>query len=300
MEKNNYYKRIKTTLIILSIIIVGISLLGNILTSNEGSVTLLSFESFYVYIITISIALYKVFTNKKSNTMIFLSILTYLWTYFLVEQMITHITDIQINIELSFYLYLCSSIFLIVSLFFNNEKSETQITSIENQNKIKDINNNFIFTNFITGIKEIPLNTLVLLINNTPNNSLDLTYNIDNTNNKTINLPLTAIKNISYKSRVTMQETTKRVEEHETKSILLSAAVFGGNPLMQLLGNNGFNFIFNSLSNNYNKVNFNTYHEITIELVINNQKIKLILTSDNNPEEFIKLIPTNQNNRSII
>lgn len=63
-ENKNSSSSIKFFLILLSIIIVGVSLTGNILISDKGGVPLLSFERFYVYIITIGISLYMAL-NKK-------------------------------------------------------------------------------------------------------------------------------------------------------------------------------------------------------------------------------------------
>lgn len=152
----------------------------------------------------------------------------------------------------------------------------------------ENIEGNVLFTNFISGVKGISLNTIMLLIDDTPNKSLNFMYNIDG--NKIMKFPIETIKNITFKSRVRMQKSDKPVEENETKSMLLSAAVFGGNPLMQFAGNSGFNSLFESLSNNYDKVDYDSYYEITIEATINNQDFRIVLTSDTNPEEFINKI----------
>lgn len=153
-----------------------------------------------------------------------------------------------------------------------------------------DINeNNFIFTNFITGLKEIPYNTMTLLVNDITKNSVNLVYNVNN-NNQAIILPLNTIKNISHINKIRTPSSTKKIEENETKSMLLSAIMFGGNPLIQVVGNNSFNSLFNSLSNNYDKVNFNVYYEIIIEVIINNEEKKLIFTSEQSPENFINQI----------
>ena len=152
----------------------------------------------------------------------------------------------------------------------------------------ENIEGNVLFTNFISGVKGIPLNTIMLLIDDTPNKSLNFMYNIDG--NKIMKFPIETIKNITFKSRVRMQNSDKKVEENETKSMLLSAAVFGGNPLMQFAGNSGFNSLFESMSNNYDKVDYDSYYEITIEATINNQDFRIVLTSDTNPEEFINKI----------
>lgn len=154
-----------------------------------------------------------------------------------------------------------------------------------------DINideSNFIFTNIISGLKGIPLNTTILLVNDSTNNTLNLTYNLDG--NKMIKIPLTGIKNITFKTRVRMQNTTKEPTENDTKSTLLSAALFAGNPILQVAGQKGMTKLFDSMSDNYNKVDYNSYYEITLEANINGQDFKITLSSDTNPEVFISKI----------
>ena len=58
--------------------------------------------------------------------------------------------------------------------------------------------------------------------------------------------------------------------------------------MLQLAENSAFNSIFDEISNNYDKVKFNSYYEITIEMLINDQEIKFIMNTDTYPEEFIK------------
>ena len=87
-----------------------------------------------------------------------------------------------------------------------------------------------------------------------------------------------------------MNNFSKKVEDNETKSILLSTVVFGGNPAMLLLGKEGFNSLFNSISNNYDKIDYSAYYEITIDTLINGIETKLVLTSEKNPEQFINQI----------
>ena len=288
----NIFKTRKIIFIIISIIIVLFTLTGNMLTSKEGgAVSLTSFESFYVYIITIGITLYMVINNNKNaNIIIVLSILTYAWTYYLVQQMIKYIIDVNINIEPFFYVYLSSSIFLIISLFFNEKKQVSNELQNSKINIEKNLNkDNFIFANFVLGLKEIPYNTETLLVNNIPDNSLDLIYSINN-NNQTIKVPINNIKSISYKTSVKMQNVTKKIESNETKSMLLSAVVFGSNPILQLAGNSAFNSLFDGLSNNYDKINYNAYYEITIETFINDEEIKYILETNSNPDIFIKQV----------
>ena len=67
----------------------------------------------------------------------------------------------------------------------------------------------------------------------------------------------TIIRNISYTDKIRTSTTTPALKENETKSILLSAVMFGGNPLLQLAGNSVFNSLFDSASNNHEKIKFN-------------------------------------------
>ena len=297
MEKSsgNNVKTLKIIFIIIAIIIVLFTLTGNILTSKEGgAVSLTAFESFYAFIILIGISLYLVINNKSSNVLIFLSILTYGWTYYLVQEMIDYIKDVTIVIEPLFYVYLSSAILLIISLFINEKKQINNESSENIQNLDNDIKNNlnkdnFIFGSFVLGLKGVPLNTDVLLVNNITDKSLDLIYAIEG-NNQKIQLSINDIKNISYKSSVRIQNGSKKVESYETKSMLLSAAVFGGNPMLQLAGNSAFNSLFDEISNNYDRVNINEYFEITIETVINEEETRFIVSTDTNPDKFIKQV----------
>ena len=59
---------------------------------------------------------------------------------------------------------------------------------------------------------------------------------------------------------------------------------------MQYAGGKGINGLLDGLSNNYDKVDYDSYYEITIEALINNQNFRIVLTSDTNPEEFINKI----------
>ena len=144
----------------------------------------------------------------------------------------------------------------------------------------------FVFTNYMMGIKGLAYNTDMLLVNNIPDNTVDLIYAIDG-NNQVVKINKSDIKSMASNARVKMQNISKKAENNETKSMLLSAVVFGGNPILQMAGAGGFNSLFDSLSNNYNKVNLNTVYEITIEL---NDGRMYGLNSEIDPEEFINKI----------
>lgn len=279
-------KKTKTILLLISLIIVlFLSLTGDIIYTNKGTgVSLLGFESIYVYYITTIIALYQSSKNKNSNISTILSLLTYIWTYYLVYQMINYITEIEILIHTYFYIYLSSSIFLIISLFINNKEQINNKTNTEIPNNIDKAN--FIFTNFILGYKEIPFNETVLLVNNIPDKTLDIIYKINEiSNTKKINI--NNIKKITYTSKVRTSKQKEKIKENETKSMLLSTVMFGGSPIAHMLGNSAFNTFFDSMSNNYEKINLNVEYEI---IIINNEETKIILTSDIEPKEFINKI----------
>ncbi len=120
----------KLIFILLSFIIVMFSSTEAIVVSNKGSANLLTFESFYAYLVIIVFAIYNILKNKKSNLLIVLAMLTYAWTYLLIQQMINNITDVNITISNNFYLYLSSSVFLLFSLFINDNKKEETIEKL--------------------------------------------------------------------------------------------------------------------------------------------------------------------------
>lgn len=293
-RKINY---IKVILLIVSSVLVAFSTTGQIIISSKGSVSIMQFESFYLYIVTIIASIYLIINNKNANMPIIINLLSYLYTYYLVHETIKRVVEVKTTLGISYYIYMISSIFVLLSLFFNNKGKDLTKENELNNNVDKEIDkNNFLFTNFLTGLKGIALNTTILLINDNTDKTINMVYkDINNENNNlSIKIPIVNIKDISYISRVKMQNTSKKIEENSTKSALLSAAMFGGSPLLQLAGTTGLNNLFNSLSNNYEKVNYNSYYEITINTVINNIETKLIFTTDNNPEEFINLVNKNK------
>ncbi len=280
-------KTLKIVCIIISTLIVLLCSTTNILTSSTGGVSLTLFESFYVYLVLIAISLYLIFKGKKANIFLIISLLTYLYTYYLANQMINVLTDIKITFEPTYYIYLSSAILIIISLFLNEPKPQNNNLLENNLNLDK---NDFIFTNFVMGIKELPFNTVILLINDTLKNSINLNYSLDNVNKKTIELSKNTIKNITYTKKVKLTNVSKTTEDHQTKSMLLSVAMFGGHPIMQMLGAQEFNSLFDAVSNNYDKVKCDNYYEIMLETTLNNEDIKLVFNTDTNPEIFINKI----------
>lgn len=283
----------KLIFILLSFIIVMFSSTEAIVVSNKGSANLLTFESFYAYLVIIVFAIYNILKNKKSNLLIVLALLTYAWTYFLIQQMINNITDVNITISNNFYLYLSSSVFLLFSLFINDNKKKETIEKLSSSGN--DFGDSlFLFTSFVLGVKEIPFDSEVLITNNLEENTINLIYRINNSN-QNFQIQKNKIKNISCTSRARTAIKNKEVEDNETKSLLLSAVMFGGNPIVQTLGNDGFNMLFNTLSNNYDKVEFNVEYEIIIEYLMDNQLKRIVVVSKMNPKKFLDNILNNKN-----
>lgn len=283
----------KLIFILLSFIIVMFSSTEAIVVSNKGSANLLTFESFYAYLVIIVFAIYNILKNKKSNLLIVLAMLTYAWTYLLIQQMINNITDVSITISNNFYLYLSSSVFLLFSLFINDNKKEETIEKLSSSGNDFD-DSLFLFTSFVLGIKEIPFDSEVLITNNLEENTINLIYRINNSN-QNFQIQKNKIKNISCTPRARTAIKNKEVEDNETKSLLLSAVMFGGNPIVQTLGNDGFNMLFNTLSNNYDKVEFNIEYEIVIEYLMDNQLKRIVVVSKMNPKKFLDNILNNKN-----
>lgn len=283
----------KLIFILLSFIIVMFSSTAAIVVSNKGSANLLTFESFYAYLVIIVFAIYNILKNKKSNLLIVLALLTYAWTYLLIQQMINNITDVNITISNNFYLYLSSSVFLLFSLFINDNKKEETIEKLSSSGNDFD-DSLFLFTSFVLGIKEIPFDSEVLITNNLEENTINLIYRINNSN-QNFQIQKNKIKNVSCTSRARTAIKNKEVGDNETKSLLLSAVMFGGNPIVQTLGNDGFNMLFNTLSNNYDKVEFNVEYEIIIEYLMDNQLKRIVVVSKMNPKKFLDNILNNKN-----
>lgn len=177
-------------------------------------------------------------------------------------------------------------------IFFNKNK-KTINDDTTDKNSSNEINEKyFLFVNKLLGFKEIPYNTYMLLVNDYINKTLNIVYEIEKSK-QTIKIPISQISNISYESKVKINSVNKKAETNEMKSQLLSMAVFGGSPLIQFAGGAAFNTLFNTLSNNYSKVELNTTYELVIEFSLNGESTKFIFTCETNPSDFINLLKNN-------
>lgn len=285
----NDKKNIQLLLILIAIILVTISLTGDIVTSQAGGVSLFTFESFYFFIIGIIISLYFWYKNKNNKGPLAFALITYPWTYYRVYELIYYIKDVKLTVTPLFYLYLSSYLFLFIAMFFSAKSNKNIVQETKEKETSPVQKEDFLFTRFLIGAKEIPYNTSVLLVNNIPSQTLDMIYMVEQ-QKTTKQIPLNNIMNLSYIGKLRTANYVKTVEENQTKSMLLSAAMFGGSPLLQLLGTNGFRTFFDSVSNNYDRINFSTEYEITIQFMENNMEQQLKVISDENPEIFIQQI----------
>lgn len=152
-----------------------------------------------------------------------------------------------------------------------------------------------LYVNKVAGFKDVPFNTLMLLVNDHSKNNLTINYEVDG-NKKTDTISRSKITDVSFNSRVQMENSNKEIVSNEMKSHLAAAALFGGNPLTQYLGGNAINGLSNVLSDNYDKVDLNSYFEITLSyLNEENEPQKMMFTTTDNPEKFINFLKTNIN-----
>ena len=60
--------------------------------------------------------------------------------------------------------------------------------------------------------------------------------------------------------------------------------------MLQIAGNAAFNTMLDGMSNNYDKISFNSSFEITIETTINEEETKFIFDTNSKPDKFINQI----------
>lgn len=152
-----------------------------------------------------------------------------------------------------------------------------------------------LYVNKVSGFKEVPFNTPMLLVNDHSKNNLTINYVIDGVN-KVDTISRSKITDVSFNSRMQMDNNVKTIISNETKSTLAAMALFGGNPLSQYIGKGVINNDSNTLSDNYGKIDLNTYFEITLSyLNEENEPQKMMFTTTDNPEKFINFLKTTIN-----
>lgn len=157
-----------------------------------------------------------------------------------------------------------------------------------------DINEtNILFARLQRGIKGATYGTDILLVNDTPGKELEIIFSIEEKKYRQ-RIPYGNIRNISFQTKMRVRGEEHKVEEHQTNTTLLAAAMFGGNPMMQMLGQMGMKSLIDTQTGNYDKVKLDREFQIDIEYASGSEERKVVLISDNTPEEFITKVLTDK------
>ena len=144
-----------------------------------------------------------------------------------------------------------------------------------------------LFANKIAGFKGVPYDMRMLLVNDHSMNNLVINYELDGEVKKDI-ISRNNIQNVDLISRVQM-EINNNLESKDIDKRLISASLFGGVPLEQYLSGD-----INSEINSDKKVDLNTYYELTITYINDeNENKKIVFRINNNPEKFVNFLKSN-------
>ena len=159
---------------------------------------------------------------------------------------------------------------------------------------MNDINeSNILFAKQQRGIKGATYGTDILLVNDTLGKILEVIFTIEDKKYRT-NIPYGNIRSISFQTKMRVRGEEHKVEEHQTNSTLLAAAMFGGKPMKQMLGQMGMKSLIDTQTGNYDKVKLDREFQIDIEYASGTEERKVVLISDNNPEEFVTKVLTDK------
>ena len=130
---------------------------------------------------------------------------------------------------------------------------------------MNDINeSNILFAKLQRGIKGATYGTDILLVNDTLGKILEVIFTIEDKKYRT-NIPYGNIRSISFQTKMRVRGEEHNVEELQTNTTLLAAAMFGGNPMMQMLGQMGMKSLIDTQTGNYDKVKLDREFQIDIE-----------------------------------
>ena len=151
-----------------------------------------------------------------------------------------------------------------------------------------------LYVNKVSGFKDVPFNTLMLLVNDHANNNLTINYTIDG-DQKIDTISRSKITEVTCNSRMQMEGTSK-APGPDMKDTLSSFALFSGHPVKNYNHAQVVGGAIDAFSNNYDKVELNTYYEITIAyLNEENETQKMMFTTTENPDKFINFLKTTIN-----
>ena len=283
-------KKIKLTFLITSFVLMMLSTLGNLIdvtSFEETNFTYLATFQFYIFTIIVSILL-LIITKKNPNTFIILGLLTFIPSFTFMYLYMDSNARYNPQFTLYFYPYIFSFVFLLASLFINEKKEKNP--ALKND-YLKDANiskENMLFGTLLLGVKGVPINTEVLLINDINNNSLNLVYYYDY-DNQIINIPKDTITNITYNENIRTSTNGSGFISNDMKASLVTAFIVGSNPT--LVGAKGA--IFDAVkedADDYIDQSFKVYYDVSIETINSEESKKYVISTNNKPETFIKEI----------
>ena len=151
-----------------------------------------------------------------------------------------------------------------------------------------------LYVNKVSGFKDVPFNTLMLLVNDHANNNLTINYEIDG-NQKTDTISRSKITDVTCNSRMQMDGVAKEVAS-EKKDALAAFALFSGHPVKNYIKTSVVGEINNSMTDNSDKIDLNSYFEITLTyLNEENETQRMMFTTTDDPTKFINFLKSNIN-----
>lgn len=151
-----------------------------------------------------------------------------------------------------------------------------------------------LYVNKLSGLKGVPFNTFILLVNDHSKNNLTINYEVEG-EFKTETISRTKIKEVGYVSRVQMDAKVEAVSE-ELKNKLAANALFGDHPLNKVLGANVVNYNVVHTIENKEVKGLNTNYEITITYINEeDESQRLMFGTSEDPEKFINFLKSNIN-----
>ncbi len=145
----------------------------------------------------------------------------------------------------------------------------------------------------LSGLKGVPFNTFILLVNDHSKNNLTINYEMDG-EIKVDTISRSKITNISFNMRVQFDNNKDDYTE-EHKNNLAKGATFNGFPLLQVLGANTSNYAITPEVEQAS-IDLNNYYEITLTyLNEENESQRILFGTEDNPEKFINFLKTNIN-----
>lgn len=146
-----------------------------------------------------------------------------------------------------------------------------------------------LFAHKISGFKEVPFNTFMLLVHDNAASNVTVNYEIDG-NKKVDTFNRSKIQDITFNSRVNMDNEHNNISD-EKKAHLMSEAMFGGHPLNKYFEGNALNYFTKRLNIAEEKVDTSVYYEVSITyLNEEDESHKLIFRVDTNPEKFVNYL----------